>query len=160
MKKIFTTTLCIFGLVTYSYALATDNFINITSSEQFSDLIKNDTVIALFIYPPGQPCKNMLATAAKVAKEDQNALFIIIDIRILPGLRSQYHVGGLPALILFKNGVELARSTGQRDANSLRIFISKTFLGAGRAFVANPVAYTAAWIKGHFKIDPVCKDEK
>jgi thioredoxin 1 len=159
MKKIFTTSICALGVATCGALMATDNFINLANAADLPELLKNDKVVLIFVYPPGQPCKNMIATATKVAKEDTKALFVIIDIRVFPGLRSQYHVGGLPALILFKNGVELARSTGQRDANSLRAFMAKTFLGARRAFIASPLAYTAAWIKGHFKIDPVCENQ-
>lgn len=159
MKKNFTTSICALGLATCGGIMASDNFINLASPEDFSELIKNDKVVALFVYPPGQPCKNMLATATKVAKEDASVLFVVVDIRVFPGLRSQYHVGGVPALVLFRNGVELARSTGQRDASSLRAFMAKTFLGAGKAFVASPVAYTIAWLKGHFKTNPVCENQ-
>ena len=101
----------------------------------------------------------MTATAAKVAKEDASVLFVIVDIRVFPGLRSQYHVGGIPCLVLFRHGVELARSTGQRDTNALKTYMAKTFLGAGKAFMASPVAYTAAWLSGHFKTNPVCENQ-
>jgi thioredoxin 1 len=139
--------------------MASDNFINLVNAADFSELIKNDKVVTLFIYPPGQPCKNMAATAAKVAKDDSSALFIVVDIRVFPGLRKQYHVGGIPSLVLFRNGVELSRSTGQRDTSSLRAYMAKTFLGAGKAFMTSPVAYTAAWISGHFKTNPVCENQ-
>lgn len=159
MKKIFTTSICALGVATCGALMATDNFINLANAADLPELLKNDKVVVLFIYPPGKPCQNMLATASKVAKDDTSTKFIIIDIRTFPALRSQYHVGGLPCLVLFRNSDELARSTGQRDANSLRAFMAKTFLGARRAFVASPLAYTAAWIKGHFKIDPVCENQ-
>ena len=159
MKKLFTTSICALGVATCGALMATDNFINLANAADLPELLKNDKVVVLFVFPPGKPCQNMLATAAKVAKDDISTKFVVIDIRTYPGLRSQYHVGGLPTLVLFRNGVELARSTGQRDANSLRAFMAKIFLGARRAFVASPLAYTAAWIKGHFKVDPVCENQ-
>lgn len=158
MKKFLTTALCAASIVTVGTAFAADNYIHLTRAEDFPELIKNDRVVAIFVYPPGQPCKNMMNTAARVAKEDAKTLFVIIDIRSYPQLRGQYGVGRPPSLILFRNGSELARSTGQRDANSLKAFMAKTFLGAKKAFISNPLAYTAAWIKGHFTIDPVCEN--
>lgn len=159
MKRLFTSLIYALSVASCGTSMASDNFITLAQAADFSELIKNDKVVALFVYPPGQPCKNMLAAAAKVAKDDLSTKFVVVDIRTYPSLRSQYHVGGLPTLILFRNGNELARTTGQRDASALRAFMAKTFLGAKRAFIANPFAYTAAWIKGHFKTNPVCENQ-
>jgi len=159
MKKFYTPLVCALGVATCGALMASNNYINLASEADFPALLNNDKVIALFIYPPGQPCKNMAASAAKVAQDDKSTTFIIVDIRICPSLRNQYRVGGLPTMIFFRQGVELARSTGQRDSNSLRALIAKTFLGTHKAFMTNPVAYTTAWIKGHFQTNPVCENQ-
>jgi len=160
MKKLFTPfayALCCTALT--STSLAGDNFIHLGNAADFQALINNDKVVALFVYPPGQPCKNILAAATKVAAEGATTKFVVVDIRTFPGLRSQYHVGGIPTIILFRNGVELARSTGQRDVNSLRMFIAKTFLGTAKTFMTSPIACAAAWIKGHFTTNPICEEQ-
>jgi thioredoxin-like negative regulator of GroEL len=101
----------------------------------------------------------MLAVATKVAKEEKDVTFVIIDIRTCGELKKHYRVGGLPALILFSNGTELSRVTGQRNAAALKDFMARGFLGKRAAFMKRPLAYTTNWIRSHFTTNPVCENE-
>jgi hypothetical protein len=135
------------------------DFINLESASAFAELIKRDKVVALFVYPPGQPCKNMLAVTSKVAKEEKDVTFVIVDIRTYGALKNQYQTGNPPALLLFSHGIELSRSNGQRSAAALKDFMARGFLGRRGAFMKSPLVYTVSWIRSHFSHYPVCENE-
>lgn len=135
------------------------DFINLESASAFAELIKRDKVVTLFVYPPGQPCKNILAAASKVSKDEKNVTFVIVDIRTYGALKNQYRVGKPPTTILFSNGIELSRFYGQMSTSALKDFMTRGFLGNREAFMKNPLTYTSSWIKSHFTRNEVCEDE-
>lgn len=135
------------------------DFINLESASAFKELIKRDKVVTLFVYPPGQPCKNMLAAALKVAREEKDVTFVVVDIRTYGALKNEYRVGKPPTLILFSNGIELSRSYGQMNTSALKDFMTRGFLGNKEAFMKSPLTYTSSWIKSHFSHHEVCEDE-
>lgn len=153
MKKCFSSLGCLFGAVTCTSICA--DLVQLPTADAFNELIKNDKVVALFVFPPGKPCQNTLAAAAKVAKDQKDVTFVAVDIRTYGNLKNLYHVDKLPTIILFSNGVEVTRTTGQRNASSLKMFMDKAFNGRGKTFLKSPVAYTVSWIKSHFTNHPV-----
>lgn len=137
------------------------DFIHLENAQAFAELIKRDKLVALFVYPPGQPCKNILAAALKVSKEkdEKDVTFVVVDIRSYGALKNQYQVGKPPTTILFSNGIELSRFYGQMNTSALKDFMTRGFLGNKEAFMKNPITYTSSWIKSHFTHPQMCEDE-
>jgi len=66
------------------------------------------------------PCKQMAPEFAKAAKMISDKVrFAKLDTESAPQIMPVYNIRGIPALILFKEGVELARLTGVRHHEEL-----------------------------------------
>ena len=72
------------------------------------------------------PCKMMAPVFHSVAEEMNGEVdFFGVDVDENPGLAAANKVFSVPTLILYKNGVEAARSIGAISKNDLLDFIEK-----------------------------------
>jgi thiol-disulfide isomerase/thioredoxin len=63
----------------------------------------------------------MAPTYERVASElEPEIRFLKVDTEAAPELAARYNIRGVPTLILFQNGAEVARQAGAMDAASLR----------------------------------------
>ena len=72
-----------------------------------------------------QPCRVLTPTLEKVAEERQNMLSVFkLDIDDSPTTAQELRVMGVPTMILFHNGQEVARKVGNVAKNALDTWLN------------------------------------
>jgi thioredoxin 2 len=67
------------------------------------------------------PCKMMAPVFQQVAADMATRVrFAKVDTEANPQVSMRHHIKGIPSLILFKNGEEVARVSGAMEANALK----------------------------------------
>ena len=70
------------------------------------------------------PCKMMAPEFAKAAAElEPNARFAKVDTDAEQGLAGQFAIRGIPTLIVYKGGHEVARQSGAMPAEQLKAWV-------------------------------------
>jgi len=71
------------------------------------------------------PCKMMAPVFQQVAAEmNARVRFVKVDTEAHPQVSMRLHIRGIPTLILFRNGVEAARTSGAMDAHALKRWLA------------------------------------
>ncbi|MDP1927499.1 MAG: thioredoxin TrxC [Thiobacillus sp.] len=71
------------------------------------------------------PCKMMAPVFQQVAAEmGTRVRFAKVDTEANSQVSMRHHIKGIPSLILFKNGAELARTSGAMEAHALKRWLA------------------------------------
>jgi thioredoxin 2 len=102
-------------------ALFTGKPIALTTAAFDQHVSRNDLpVIVDFWAPWCGPCRMMEPHYERVALQlERQARFAKVNSDNEPQLSARFHIRGIPTLIAFKNGREVARQSGAMDANGL-----------------------------------------
>ncbi len=94
------------------------------AEDTFNHAIKQGVVLVDFYADWCGPCRMMTPVLEKVAKEVKGRATIgKLDIDAAQGIASQFQVTSIPTLILYKEGKEVGRLVGLRDAAAVKQFI-------------------------------------
>ncbi len=92
--------------------------------DTFDETIKKGTTLVDFYADWCGPCRMITPHLEAVAKElEGKANIVKLDVEHAQRIASQYEVTSVPTLILFKDGKEVGRIVGVRDAKALKEFI-------------------------------------
>lgn len=70
------------------------------------------------------PCKMVAPEFVKVARETAGQFVIAkVNTEELPSLSARFRITAIPTMVLFKNGLEVARQAGAMSAPAIRKFI-------------------------------------
>ena len=95
-----------------------------TDSSFKSEISKGVTLVDFFAAWCG-PCRSLAPIIEEVAQHFQNkAVVAKIDIDTEQKTAAEYQVTSVPTMILFKDGKEVDRLTGLRDAESVIEFVN------------------------------------
>ena len=95
------------------------------SEETFKNDIKDGVVLVDFFATWCGPCK-MLSPILEDLANDRNSLKIVkMDVDENPNIAKEYGIMSVPTLILFKDGVEIAKQTGFLPKDSLQNWINE-----------------------------------
>jgi thioredoxin 1 len=95
------------------------------TEESFDGDIKKGVVLVDFYADWCGPCRMMTPVLEKVADESRDkAVIAKIDIDSAQKVAGHFQVTSVPTLILFKDGKEMGRLVGLRDAETVKDFIS------------------------------------
>lgn len=71
-----------------------------------------------------QPCRALSATLSEINLETANIMLIEHDVDLMPRTDiAALGIRGVPTLILYDDGVEIARKTGALTADELKAFL-------------------------------------
>jgi thioredoxin 1 len=94
------------------------------TEDTFDKDISQGTTLVDFYADWCGPCRMMTPILEQIAQEMKGSVAIAkIDVDNAQRIASSYQVTSIPTLILFKNGKEMGRVVGLRDAASLKEFI-------------------------------------
>ena len=94
------------------------------TADTFNKDIQNGVVLVDFYADWCGPCRMMTPVLEGVAKEVKGKAVIgKLDIDNAQNIASQFQVTSIPTLILYKDGKEVGRLVGLRDAAALKEFI-------------------------------------
>lgn len=94
------------------------------TEESFQEDIQQGIVLVDFYADWCGPCRMMTPVLEKLSKELQGTAVIAkLDIDQAQKIASQFKVTSVPTLILFKDGAEVGRLVGLRDADTVKEFI-------------------------------------
>jgi thioredoxin 1 len=103
--------------------MAQENIKKLTQ-EDFSVEIQQGVVLADFYADWCGPCRMLAPVLEQVAQEVQGKASIAkVDIDKAQGVTADLQISSVPTLILFKDGKELKRIIGLRDADFIRDFV-------------------------------------
>jgi thioredoxin 1 len=101
------------------------NIIELNESN-FAKEVENKIILVDFFAEWCGPCRMLSPVIEEVASEMEDKSFVgKVDIDKEINLASKYQVTSVPTLILFKNGKEIDRMVGLKDAKALKKFIEK-----------------------------------
>jgi thioredoxin 1 len=82
------------------------------------------TVLVDFTAEWCPPCRALDPVVARIAEETLGRVFVgSVDADTWPDLASRYRIRGLPTVVVFQGGQEIARRTGLTDENGLRALL-------------------------------------
>jgi thioredoxin 1 len=94
------------------------------AEDTFSRDIQQGVVLVDFYADWCGPCRMMTPVLEKVAKEVKGTATIgKLDIDSAQKIAAQFQVTSIPTLVLFKEGKEVGRLVGLRDAPTVKQFI-------------------------------------
>ncbi len=92
-----------------------------TDSDFEQDVINSDKLVLVDFWAEWcGPCRQLLPTIEEISKEMNSKLKVVkVNIDENPNTPSKYGVRGIPTLILFKNGKQIATKVGSLPKSSL-----------------------------------------
>ena len=105
--------------------------VDVRSDSVFDALVSHSTVPMLvdFWAPWCGPCKMMVPEIRKVAAELAGKFWIAkVNTEEVPSLGRRYRISAIPTMVLFSNGLEVARQAGAMPAPAIKKFIEQTQL--------------------------------
>lgn len=100
--------------------------VDVTSEAAFDALISRAAwpILVDFWAPWCGPCKTVAPELAKVAAEGSGRYLVAkVNTEELPVLAQRFGISGIPTLVIFKGGREVARQAGAMPAASIRRFL-------------------------------------
>lgn len=103
----------------------TSDLVKKLSSSDFKTTIQEGVTLVDFFAEWCAPCRMLIPVLEELAEEKNGEIKLCkVDIDQAQDITSEFQVTSVPTLILFKDGKEVNRTIGLKDADTLRTFIS------------------------------------
>lgn len=93
--------------------------------EEFKKEIGSGTAFVDFYADWCGPCRMLAPVIDKVAHEVSGVKFLKVNVEDMQDAVEKLGISSIPTLILFKNGKEVDRFVGVKDAEFIKKFVSK-----------------------------------
>ena len=97
----------------------------IGTSQNFDKLISQGKVLVDFWADWCTPCKEIAPILEKMTTMELNFKLVKVDVDANTNLMNKYNATDLPTVVLFKDGVEVARKVGKGTLNDYRALVNK-----------------------------------
>ena len=97
----------------------------IISSNDFDQEINNGYVLVDFFANWCGPCKMLGPVLEEASKEYPNIKFIKVDTDESSDIAMRYSIMSIPVIMLFKDGVQIAKSIGYQPLKNIEKFINE-----------------------------------
>ncbi len=83
----------------------------IIETQEFKDILANNKYVVVDFFARWcPPCRSLAVTFEEASKQVEDVEFIKVEIDDSPELEAEYiQMGGIPQILFFKDGVEVAR---------------------------------------------------
>ena len=96
-----------------------------------TDVLQSDKPVLVDFWAPWcGPCRMLAPVVEKLASNTSSVKFVKLNTDENPSLAGQYHVSGIPCLILFKGGQEVDRIVGYVPETAIASMIAKHAVAA------------------------------
>lgn len=104
----------------------TSSLVKKVSGNDFKESIERGITLVDFFAEWCAPCRMLVPILETIAEEMQGKIKLCkVDIEQAQNVTSEYQVTSVPTLILFKDGKEVSRTVGLKDAESLKELINQ-----------------------------------
>ena len=93
--------------------------LELTTIEQFNELITKGRVLVDFFATWCGPCKMLAPELVEFAERDPNITIVKVDVDKFNSLAAQYNVRAVPTLVYINDGKIVKTTSGYMDVNSL-----------------------------------------
>ena len=97
----------------------------VDNENDFLTQVSSGTTLVDFYADWCGPCRMLSPVIEKVAGEVPTVKFLKVNVEDLQALVEKMGISSIPTLILFKNGKEVDRFVGVKDAEFIKRFVSK-----------------------------------
>lgn len=96
-----------------------------------ADVLQSDKPVLVDFWAPWcGPCRMLAPVVEKLASKTSTVKFVKLNTDENPSIAGEYHVSGIPCLILFKGGHEVDRIVGYVPENAIASMIAKHAVAA------------------------------
>lgn len=99
----------------------------VSSDAQFNQLISQGNVVVDFYADWCNPCKQLSPVIDQLAQENPTITFVKVNVDKFDALKSKYKIKGIPALLFFKNGQQVDKSSGSQGKSTLQAKLNSLF---------------------------------
>ena len=102
------------------------NMVKEFNTENFNISISKGIVLVDFFATWCPPCKALAPIIEEVANEtqDENITIAKVNIDNSQEIAEKYQITAVPTLVLFKDGIEIKRSSGMMSKDSVKEFLN------------------------------------
>lgn len=97
----------------------------VADEQDFLTQIGSGTTLVDFYADWCGPCRMLSPVIEKVAAEVKTVKFIKVNVEDMQAVVEKMGISSIPTLILYKNGKEVDRFVGVKDAEFIKRFVSK-----------------------------------
>jgi thioredoxin 1 len=103
------------------------NAVSVTTTSFEKDVLKSKVPVLVDFWAPWcMPCRMLAPVIDAVASEYEGKVKVLkLNTDEDPGLADTFGIRGIPTLILFKDGAELARMVGVRSKDDISALLDK-----------------------------------
>ncbi len=121
------------------------NLKNVTDVSFEADVIDSELPVLVDFWAEWcGPCKALMPTLEKISVEyDGKVSFMKVNVDENPSMRDKLSVRGIPTMILFNEGREVARSVGAKSVSQLSRFLDAQLGIASEISARGPISFSA-----------------
>ncbi len=104
--------------------MANNGNVVLVNDENFASAVKQGLTLVDFYADWCGPCRMLTPVINQVAEElHGKARFVKVDIEVSQHVAAMFQIMSIPTLVLIKDGQEVGRLVGLRDAKAIKHFI-------------------------------------